>query len=210
MATAPDSSEQFCLVTIGATVGFRTLVGEVVHPEFWRFLRSKGFTHLRVQCGPDVPWASLRLASFHDEAPKGLEIQVFETSRNLMREEMTLCQAKKGIRRQGLIISHAGTGTILDAWKLGLSVIVVPNTDLLNDHQTELARYLSKEGYATQSTASRRDLQGAIHKSELLREDNKARWPAHNPYSKTSTRLSLWEALPTEVQQEEKTKMSHD
>lgn len=108
MATASDSSEQFCLVTVGATVGFKTLVEGVLHPEFWHFLRSKRFTHLRIQCGPDIPWASQRLASFQHEAPEGLEIQVFETSKNLMREEMTLCQAKSGIRRQGLIISHAG------------------------------------------------------------------------------------------------------
>lgn len=45
-----------------------------------------------------------------------------------------------------------GTGTILDAWKLGLSIIVVPNTHLLDDHQTEMAKHLAKEGYATMST----------------------------------------------------------
>lgn len=108
MASTPGSLEQFCLVTVGATVGFKTLIEEVIHPEFWLFLRSKGFTHLRIQCGPDVPWASLRLASFKDETPKGFEIEVFESSKNLMKEEMTLCQAKNGIRRQGVIISHAG------------------------------------------------------------------------------------------------------
>lgn len=108
MDATTDTSEQFCLVTVGATVGFKSLVGEVLHPEFWNFLRSKGFTHLRIQCGPDIPWAAQRLASFQQEAPKRLEVQVFETSRNLMKEEMTLCQTKAGIRRQGIIISHAG------------------------------------------------------------------------------------------------------
>lgn len=55
-------------------------------------------------------------------------------------------------KRSNQLIQRIGTGTILDAWKLGVPVIVVPNTRLMNDHQTELAQYLSKEGYATQST----------------------------------------------------------
>lgn len=45
-----------------------------------------------------------------------------------------------------------GTGTILDAWKMGLPIIVVPNTQLLDDHQTEMAKHLSKEGYAIMSS----------------------------------------------------------
>ena len=49
-------------------------------------------------------------------------------------------------------LTSLGTGTILDAWKLGLPIIVVPNTQLLNDHQTEMAKHLSKEGYAIMST----------------------------------------------------------
>ena len=46
-----------------------------------------------------------------------------------------------------------GTGTILDAWRLDVPMIVVPNTDLLNDHQTEMAQHLANEGYATQAKA---------------------------------------------------------
>lgn len=46
-----------------------------------------------------------------------------------------------------------GTGTILDAWKLGIPLVVVPNTSLLDDHQTEMAKHLAKEGYATMSSS---------------------------------------------------------
>jgi beta-1,4-N-acetylglucosaminyltransferase len=46
-----------------------------------------------------------------------------------------------------------GTGTILDAWKVGLPVIVVPNETLLDNHQAEMAKHLAKEGYAITSTA---------------------------------------------------------
>lgn len=51
-------------------------------------------------------------------------------------------------------MTSAGTGTILDGWRLGLSLVVVPNTSLLDDHQTEMAKHLAKEGYATMSSAS--------------------------------------------------------
>jgi hypothetical protein len=57
---------------------------------------------------------------------------------------------------------------------------------------------------------SRQDLQGAIDKSELLREENKARWPPHNPHTGKHSRLSIWEVLPKEVKQEEEAQMVHD
>lgn len=46
-------------------------------------------------------------------------------------------------------------------------MIVVPNTDLLNDHQTEMAHHLAKEGYATQAKAE------YVHdKGEWMRPSN--------------------------------------
>uniref|UniRef100_A0A8H7NG28 UDP-N-acetylglucosamine transferase subunit ALG13 n=1 Tax=Bionectria ochroleuca TaxID=29856 RepID=A0A8H7NG28_BIOOC len=125
--------------------------------------------------------------------PPGLKVEVFGLSKNLMLEEMTLCKAVAGKSDQGLVISHAGTGTILDAWKLGLPIIVVPNTDLLDDHQSEMARYLADEGYATQSSTDLEDLQGAIDKSSRLWEENKNRWQPHSTSSQAHARISLWE-----------------
>lgn len=107
--TAPSKSlERTCLVTVGATVGFRELTAAVLQPTFWHFLRSKGFTALRVQCGPDIPWATAILEESRSDVPKGLDVDVFEVRRNLMSEEMMLCKAVSGQRRQGLVISHAG------------------------------------------------------------------------------------------------------
>lgn len=50
--------------------------------------------------------------------------------------------------------SHAnyiGSGTILDAMRLGLTMIVVPNSSLLDNHQEELADELESQGYVTKS-----------------------------------------------------------
>ncbi|KAI9823198.1 MAG: N-acetylglucosaminyldiphosphodolichol N-acetylglucosaminyltransferase catalytic subunit alg13 [Thelocarpon impressellum] len=48
---------------------------------------------------------------------------------------------------EGVILSHAGSGSILDGLRLGVPLIVVPNPRLLNDHQVELAEELAAQGY---------------------------------------------------------------
>ncbi|KAG6035062.1 hypothetical protein E4U41_006255, partial [Claviceps citrina] len=154
MPSPSSGLDRYCLVTVGATVGFPSLTKAALEPSFWAFLRSQDFTALRLQCGPDLPWAAAALHARlrDDHLPPGFRVDVFDSRQNLLREEMALCQARGGERAPGLVISHAGTGTILDAWRLELPLVVVPNTDLLDDHQTEMARHLDKQGYATMSS----------------------------------------------------------
>jgi len=45
-----------------------------------------------------------------------------------------------------------GSGTILDAMRFQLPLIVVPNLSLLDNHQKELADELARQGYVTKST----------------------------------------------------------
>lgn len=66
---------------------------------------------------------------------------------------MLVGSATLNIRDKSAKYRSQGTGTILDGWKLGLSLIVVPNTSLLDDHQTEMAVHLAKQGYATASSS---------------------------------------------------------
>ncbi|KAL7767825.1 hypothetical protein ACKLNR_002126 [Fusarium oxysporum f. sp. zingiberi] len=202
--------DRVCLVTVGATTGFGKLVESVLQPSFWQYVNSQRFTQLRVQCGPDLAWASKQLADRKDNIPSGLCIDLFASKKNLMKEEMSLCKDADGKRQLGLVISHAGTGTILDAWKMGLPLIVVPNIQLLNDHQTEMAKHLSKEGYAIMSSGSAEDLEEAIHKVGLLREENKTRWPPHIIPSQQPKRLRLWDLAPEEVAKEQNATMVHD
>lgn len=107
----PDPSKflkRNCLVTVGATVGFEELTRVVLRPTFWEYLSSQGFTALRIQCGPDITWASAELSSHVDDVPAGMTVEALETSKNLMKEEMMLCKPVSGQRRLGLVISHAG------------------------------------------------------------------------------------------------------
>lgn len=40
-----------------------------------------------------------------------------------------------------------GSGSILDALRISVPLIVVPNPSLLDNHQVELAEELAKQGY---------------------------------------------------------------
>jgi beta-1,4-N-acetylglucosaminyltransferase len=100
--------DRVCLVTVGATTGFGKLVESVLQPSFWQYMNSQRFTQLRVQCGPDLAWASKQLAGRKVNIPSGLCIDLFASKKNLMKEEMSLCKDADGKRQLGLVISHAG------------------------------------------------------------------------------------------------------
>jgi len=145
-----------CLVTIGATAKFPELIQATLSPGCLQAFADNGFTHLNFQCGDSM-------SSFQDLKPtdtKGLDIKAFDFNKNGLNKEMRACQAKEGVSRKGLVICHAGAGTILDAMRLGLPLVVVPNLSLLDNHQDELAEELEKEGYATKSDT--RNLANAI------------------------------------------------
>ncbi|KAI6784454.1 uncharacterized protein J7T54_006499 [Emericellopsis cladophorae] len=66
--------EKNCLVTVGATVGFPDLTRAALEPAFWGHLASRGFTSLRIQCGPDIDWATSDLASKRHLSKEGYAI----------------------------------------------------------------------------------------------------------------------------------------
>jgi beta-1,4-N-acetylglucosaminyltransferase len=89
-------------------VGFQALTASVLDVAFWSVLQKRGFTSLRIQCGPDIAWASKQLDAQSNDVPSGFNVDVFERTSNLMKDEMVLCKAADG-RKQGLVISHAGS-----------------------------------------------------------------------------------------------------
>lgn len=46
-----------------------------------------------------------------------------------------------------MLTATAGSGSILDALRIAVPLIVVPNPDLLDNHQVELAEVLAAQGY---------------------------------------------------------------
>ncbi|RCI08373.1 hypothetical protein L249_8835 [Ophiocordyceps polyrhachis-furcata BCC 54312] len=198
--------ERHCLVTVGATVGFRALLEAVLEPSFWLFLKAESFTTLHIQAGPDARWANSRVAAVRHEMPPGFDVEVFDLTADLMRDQMLRCKARDKVRERGLVISHAGTGTILDAWKVAVPLIVVPNSALLDDHQTDMARHLAQEGYATMADPRQDDLEEAVRKSARLCEESKA---SHRPHPVRAP-LRLWDIFPIDISTEEPVRLAYD
>ncbi|RFU29916.1 hypothetical protein B7463_g6430, partial [Scytalidium lignicola] len=163
--------ERECFVTVGATAGFPQLIDAVLSEESLQALKETGYTRLTLQCGPS-------LSHFQEIRPTGsrtfgLNINAFDFNKKGLGQEMRALQAREGDNAEGLVISHAGTGTILDTLRLGLPLIVVPNTSLLDNHQEELAAELARQHYCVKSNIS--GLPNAIRKIDSI---SKKKWAA--------------------------------
>uniref|UniRef100_A0A5S6R320 UDP-N-acetylglucosamine transferase subunit ALG13 n=1 Tax=Trichuris muris TaxID=70415 RepID=A0A5S6R320_TRIMR len=95
-------------------------------------LRSKGVKHLILQIGK---------GSYE---PTALDLEPF-ASVDIFRYKDSLSSC---FEQADWVISHAGAGSCLEALELGKPLLIVVNETLLDNHQTELARQLSLDGYA--------------------------------------------------------------
>ncbi|RDB24185.1 tRNA (carboxymethyluridine(34)-5-O)-methyltransferase [Hypsizygus marmoreus] len=117
-------------VTVGST-RFDSLVQAVLSLPVLSSLRLRGYTELVVQCGN----SAFELASSISQGEnliverEGITVELWKFKPSLDKE----------YERADLVISHAGSGTILDVLRLGKPLIVVPNPTLLDNHQEELS-----------------------------------------------------------------------
>lgn len=72
---------------------------------------------------------------------------------------------------------RAGSGTILDALRISVPIIVVPNSELLDNHQVELAEALAEQEYVVHGRLE--DLAQALQEASVLGKRHKA-WPPVN------------------------------
>ncbi|KAF2482634.1 glycosyl transferase [Neohortaea acidophila] len=168
-----------CFVTIGATASFDRLIRAALSVDFGKALESHGYTDLRVQYGKDGDGlfdACLRHA--RDAGTSTLNITGFDLDMDGLGQYMK--QAKgQGIKgaNEGVVISHAGSGTILDALRISVPLIVVPNAELLDNHQVDLAQALAEQEYVVYGRLN--NLAQALDDAEALRKRHKA-WPPVN------------------------------
>ncbi|KAF8652741.1 hypothetical protein AX16_004238 [Volvariella volvacea WC 439] len=124
--------------TVGSTK-FDGLVQSVLSQPTLTALRQKGFSKLVVQCGNSRhEFESLVQDGQTGQVKRqGLDIEIWKFKPQLQEE----------YERADFIISHAGSGTILDVLRMGKPIIVVPNPTLADNHQDELATALSQLGH---------------------------------------------------------------
>lgn len=171
---------KLCFVTVGATASFKKLIYHVFTDEFLTALKEGGFTHLLVQYGKDGerfyndfldrnPSGSAYLRDL------GLSIGGFDFKPSLDTYFAMAAKIYQENQEQGLVISHAGkiyhslaatlptlpvpcsndetgTGSVLAAMRSDIPLVIVPNGDLADNHQEELADALSELGYAHKAT----------------------------------------------------------
>ena len=177
-----DLPRKRCFVTVGATAPFDDLVRAVFRPSFLQALHDAHYTELRVQYGKEGQ-------AVYDEctsgllqiAKKGLGIDIsgFDFNTEGLSEEMLSAKGHPKAREngeavEGAVISHAGSGSILDALRISVPLIVVPNSALLHNHQVELAEELAEQHYVVHGKIDK--LSEAIPQVEALRESQK-QWP---------------------------------
>ncbi|KAK0733273.1 glycosyltransferase family 28 C-terminal domain-containing protein [Lasiosphaeria miniovina] len=135
---------RMCLVTVGATAGFPQLLAEVIKPEFLQCLASYRFKRLEVQCGPDYDWFAAQVEALSDNY--GIDIRCFTYTKN-MSLCYVRCRGEAGVRLAGCVITHAGSGTILEVKRTQAPLIAVPNPTLMDNHQDELADVIEPQGW---------------------------------------------------------------
>ncbi|KAL2887481.1 UDP-N-acetylglucosamine transferase subunit alg13 [Ceratocystis lukuohia] len=160
-----------CFVTVGATATFSGLLSAIQSADFLLQLVLAGFTHLTVQAGRDYE-KFLKFSQTVDNTL--LTIECFDLKPSLARD-MALCRENAGVdkdldvllslnlgagsgpdapspRDLGVVISHAGTGSVLDAMAARAPMVVVPNESLLDNHQRELAQMVEDRKYGVVGT----------------------------------------------------------
>ncbi|KAJ0426393.1 glycosyltransferase family 28 C-terminal domain-containing protein [Aspergillus carlsbadensis] len=190
-ATSPRMAQKptkLCFVTVGATASFHLLLESLLDSAFMEALHRYSYTHLLIQYGKD---GQSLFDEFTAKRPlghpdlHGIALDGFDFKQTGLDFEIRLAKAKPSENRSsGLVISHAGSGSILAALRFGVPLVVVPNPTLQDNHQEELADVLQEEGYAVWS--SYRELSSALERAETLRAQMLTWPPVHGANRKRS------------------------
>ncbi|KAI1092632.1 glycosyltransferase family 1 protein [Rostrohypoxylon terebratum] len=141
-------------VTVGASSSFKPLIEEVLSDAFIAKLKKLEFTNLIIQCGPDYDYfLSAQPPEDALDDPNRLNVIGFPYKQDIYRWLALAAPSAPGERAKrakGVIITHAGAGSILDALDYNTTVIAVPNPALMDNHQLEIAEEMGKQGFLTQ------------------------------------------------------------
>jgi beta-1,4-N-acetylglucosaminyltransferase len=132
----PLPSCKTILVTVGTTL-FDKLIDGVTTPAALQWMQQQGYQKLVIQYGKGkrpqevvvVAEEDDEIIMKNDDGLDFLQVCVYDFASSL----------EEDMQQADLIISHAGAGTVMEALKFQKKLVVVVNTDLMNNHQTELA-----------------------------------------------------------------------
>lgn len=135
-------------VTVGTTK-FERLIDTVLSDNILDIFNKQGFKKIIVQIGngnheklfPNVTWEKNSVVCLKK---KSLDIEVYRFKNTL----------KDDLDQADLVISHAGSGSIIESLEAKKRLVVVCNEDLMDNHQFELAEKMFQLGYLLYTTCS--------------------------------------------------------
>lgn len=139
-------------VTVGTT-RFDKLVSSVTSKIALEWMEAQGFSSLTIQYGRGTKPDTTQHSS-------SIEIQSYDFRPSL----------KADMEEADLILSHAGAGTVMEVLRMHKKMVVVINTDLMDNHQTELAGAMADRGHLH-----------VVESPEIL--DEKQTWAAFEDFS---------------------------
>ncbi|CDH52473.1 glycosyltransferase family 1 protein [Lichtheimia corymbifera JMRC:FSU:9682] len=120
-------------VTVGST-GFDELVDVVTTGSFLSALKSLGYSSAVIQYGSSE---HVYTRNVNQLLNGGIKTEGYAYKPSI----------EDDMKRASLIISHAGSGSMLQALRLHKRLIVVSNTSLMDNHQVELAQAMQQKNY---------------------------------------------------------------
>ncbi|RCK60683.1 UDP-N-acetylglucosamine transferase subunit ALG13 [Candida viswanathii] len=149
------------LVTTGATVTFTSLIETILTPEFISSLTNAGVTNLIIQYGNEIKHSKHISTQFFKKQLESSDLVScgkFDASQDLNKIVLQNDSIKivafpydsnisDFINKSDVVISHAGTGSIIDTLRNNKKLIVVVNDKLMDNHQSEIANEFAKLQY---------------------------------------------------------------
>ncbi|AJR76565.1 AAR_G0019840.mRNA.1.CDS.1 [Saccharomyces cerevisiae] len=185
--------EKTLFVTCGATVPFPKLVSCVLRDEFCQELIQYGFVRLIIQFGRNYSSEFEHLVQERGGQRESQKIPIDQfgcgdTARQyvLMNGKLKVIGFDFSTKMQSiirdysdLVISHAGTGSILDSLRLNKPLIVCVNDSLMDNHQQQIADKFVELGYVWSCAPTETGLIAGLRASQT--EKLKPFPVSHNP-----------------------------
>lgn len=168
-------------VTCGATVPFPKLISSVLSEEILLELRKQGFGRLIVQFGSGYRDVFLeKLRDMKCAEAENCSLPASELGTGIPPLHVLLIQSGIEVigfdfsseihdiieKHADLVISHAGTGSILDSVRLRKPLIVCVNDNLMDNHQQEIADKFERDGYVWACKPTKSGLSNSLIKSQ--------------------------------------------
>jgi len=140
-AATSEKQGKNIFVTVGTT-RFDKLVSSATSKIALKWMESQGFSSLTIQYGrgakPEIR-EELRSSSLSSSSSSSsLKIQTYDFRPSLIED----------MKKADLILSHAGAGTVMEVLRMNKKkLVVVINTQLMDNHQTELAGAMADRGH---------------------------------------------------------------